>query len=72
MELGDDATYPMKGFYSLSFWMPLGNILELNDILFVFGVTKNLLLVRCMIDLHCVTKYEAQKVIQLFESTTQL
>jgi hypothetical protein len=43
--------------------MPSGDVLELNDVLFVLGLMKNLLLVSCMIDLHCVVKFDAQKVI---------
>jgi hypothetical protein len=48
VELGDDATYPMKGLGSISFWMPSSDVLELNDVLFVPGLKKNLLSVSCM------------------------
>jgi hypothetical protein len=40
MDLGDDATYSMKGLGSISLWMPSGDVLELNDVLFVLGLTK--------------------------------
>lgn len=49
MELGDDATFPIKRFGSISLWMPLGDGLELNDVLFVSSLTKNLFSIYCMI-----------------------
>jgi hypothetical protein len=30
VEFGDDATYPMRGFGSISFQQPTGNVLELR------------------------------------------
>jgi hypothetical protein len=48
MELGDDATYPVRGVGSISFQMPSGDVLELSDILFVPSLRKNLLSVSCM------------------------
>jgi hypothetical protein len=63
VELGDDAIYVVKGSGSISLQMPLGDVLELNDVLFVLGLMKNLCLVSCMIDLHCVGEFDPQKVI---------
>jgi hypothetical protein len=45
VELGDDATYIVKGLGSISFQMPLGDVHELNDVLFVLGLKKNILLI---------------------------
>jgi hypothetical protein len=35
VELGDDATYLVRGVGSISFQIPLGEILELSEVLFV-------------------------------------
>jgi hypothetical protein len=51
VELGDDATYLVAGVGSISFQMPSGDILELTSVLYVLGLTKNLLSVSVMIDL---------------------
>jgi hypothetical protein len=48
VELGDDATYPVRGVGSISFQMPSGDVLELSDVLFVPSLKKNLLSVSCM------------------------
>jgi hypothetical protein len=37
--------------------------LELHDVLYVPGLTKNLLLASTMIDLKCVAKFDDQQVI---------
>jgi hypothetical protein len=63
MELGNYATYPLRGLGSISFWTPSTGVLELNDVLFVLGLKKNILLVYCMVELHCVIKFDDQKVI---------
>jgi hypothetical protein len=41
-------TYPTKESGSISFHMPSGDVLKLNEVLFVFGSKKNLLLVSYM------------------------
>jgi hypothetical protein len=61
VELGDDATYPMKGLGSISFQMPSGDVLELNDVLFVPSLKKNLLSISCMEDLQCRVAFEGQQ-----------
>jgi hypothetical protein len=43
---------------SVSFLMPLGDVLELDDVLYVHGLTKNLLLVLAIMDLKCVAKFD--------------
>jgi hypothetical protein len=43
VELGDDATYPMRGFGFISIYIPLGHVHELSDILLVPSLRKNLL-----------------------------
>jgi hypothetical protein len=40
LELGDDATYPVKGLDSISFQMTSSQVLELKDVLFVLGLKK--------------------------------
>lgn len=61
IKLGDDATHPVRGVGSISFWMPLGDVLELDAILFVLGLRKNLLLVYCMTDIHWRVVFEGQQ-----------
>jgi hypothetical protein len=64
VELGDDATYPMRGVGSISFLDTfIGDVLELSNVLFVLGLKKNLLSVSCMEDLHCMAEFDAQEVI---------
>jgi hypothetical protein len=61
MELGDDATYPVRGVGSISFWMPSGDVLELDHILLVPGLRKNLLSISCMTDIHWRVAFEGQQ-----------
>jgi hypothetical protein len=60
-ELGDDATYPLRGVGFISFWMPLGDVLELDHILLVPGLRKNLLSVSCMTYIHWRVAVEGQE-----------
>jgi hypothetical protein len=60
VELGDDATYPMRGVGSISFWMPSSDVLELSDVLFVPGLKKNILSVSCMEDHQWRVAFEGQ------------
>jgi hypothetical protein len=41
--LGNDATYPMTRMGFISFHIPLGDVLDLTEVLFVPSLTKNLL-----------------------------
>ena len=45
---------------SLTFNMPLGDVLELDGVLYVLGLMKNLLLVSTMIDLRSVSELTIQ------------
>jgi hypothetical protein len=40
VELGADATYLVKGLGSISFHIPYGGVLELNEVLFVPSLKK--------------------------------
>ena len=60
MELGDDATYLVKGVGFISFQIPLSDVLELDYVLFVLGLKKHLLLASCMTDVHCRVAFERQ------------
>jgi hypothetical protein len=44
VELGDNARYAVKGVGTTSFQLESGNSLNMNDVLFVPGLRKNLLL----------------------------
>jgi hypothetical protein len=48
VNLGDDVTYPMRGVGSISFQVPSGDVLELNDVLVFTGLNNYLLLISCM------------------------
>jgi hypothetical protein len=61
MELGDDATYLLRGVGSISFQMPSGDVLELDHILLVPSLRKNLLLVSCMTYIHWRVSFEGQQ-----------
>jgi hypothetical protein len=50
VELGDDASYAIKGTDSTSFKLDSGLILHIEDILYVAGLTKNLILVGILED----------------------
>jgi hypothetical protein len=63
VELGDDGKYPMTGLGSISFCMPTKEVLDLHEVLYVPGMTKNLLLVSCLIDLKCRVEFDDQEVI---------
>lgn len=38
--LGDDFTYPMKGFGFVSFHLDYGEIVHLHDVMYVLGLKK--------------------------------
>jgi hypothetical protein len=63
VELGDDATYLVTGMGSVSFNMPSGNVLDLDDVLFVPDLTKNLLSVSAWTELRFVVEFDDQQVI---------
>jgi hypothetical protein len=41
VELGDDVTYHMRGFGSISFQVPSFDVLKLDYVCFVLGLKKN-------------------------------
>jgi hypothetical protein len=43
VELGDDGTYDIKGVGSTSFQLQLGNVLHVEEFLYVHGLKKNLI-----------------------------
>jgi hypothetical protein len=49
VKLGDNATYIVRGVGSICFYMTLGNVIELRNILLVPILRKTILLVSCMI-----------------------
>jgi hypothetical protein len=63
VELGGNATYLVIGMGSISFCMPSSDVLELDDVLYVPGLTKNLLSISAMTDLRCVAEFDDQQVI---------
>jgi len=70
VELGDDATYYARRVGSISLRTPTSDILELNNVLYVSGLKKNLLSISCVADLHCMAKFYAREVI--FKRETQV
>lgn len=58
MEHGDDAMYLVVGVRSIIFWMPSSDILELNGVLYVLGLTKNLFLILVIKNLGCITEFD--------------
>lgn len=46
---------------SVSFHMALGDVLELHNVLYILGWSKNLLLVSAMTNLRCVAKFDSQQ-----------
>jgi hypothetical protein len=53
VELIDDGRYPMVWLRSISFFMLVGEVLDLHEVLYVPSMTKNILLVSFLIDLKC-------------------
>jgi len=45
VELGDDGTYDIKGFGSTSFQLQTCNVFHIDEILYVPGLKKNLIIV---------------------------
>jgi hypothetical protein len=56
--LGNDATYLVGGVGSISFQMPLVDVFELDHIVLVLGLRKNLLSVSCMTNIHWRVAFE--------------
>jgi hypothetical protein len=54
--LRDDATYPVTRMGSMSFCMPSGDVLDIDDVLYVLVLMKNLISVSTMIDLRSMSE----------------
>jgi hypothetical protein len=63
VKLGDNATFLVIETSLVSFRMPLGVVLQLDDVLYVPSLVKNLLSVLAMSYLRCVTGFDDQQVI---------
>lgn len=61
VELGDDVIYLVKGLGSISFQIPLSDILELDFVLYVPKLTKSLLSFSCVTNLQCLAKFDGQQ-----------
>ena len=60
-EFGNDATYLVRGFGHISFQMPLDVVLELDFVLIILVLKKNLLLVSCMTDVQWRVAFERKQ-----------
>ena len=61
VELGDDATYLVRGVYSISFQMPSGDVLQLDSVLPVLEFKEHLFSTFCMRNIHCRVAFEGQQ-----------
>lgn len=64
VELGDDATYPVVEVGSISSQMPSNDILELNGVLNVLSLTKNLLSILVMPNRGHMAEFNHEVLIQ--------
>ena len=62
VEFGYDDKYLVKGLGSISFQMPLGDVLELYFVLYVPWLTKTFLLVSCITYLQSLDEFDGQQV----------
>jgi hypothetical protein len=63
VELGDDGRYPMVGLLSISFQMLVREFLDLNEVIYVLGMHKNIILGSCLTDLKHKVEFDDEKVI---------
>jgi hypothetical protein len=61
VELDNDVAYPMRRVGSIYFEMPLGDVIELSDILFVYGFINNILSISCMTDVQWRVAFEGHQ-----------
>jgi hypothetical protein len=45
VDLGDDATYFVRGVGSIFFQMPSDDVLQLSDVIFVLGLKNNIIFI---------------------------
>ena len=62
MKFGYDDKYLVKGLGSISFQMPLGDVLELYFVLYVPWLTSTFLLVSCITYLQSLNEFDGQQV----------
>jgi hypothetical protein len=63
LELGDDAKYSVVGIGTIPFQLESGNSLDVNDVLFVFGLKKKLLSISVIEDKGFVVEFKNEKVL---------
>jgi hypothetical protein len=63
VELGDDAKYPVAKVGTIPFQFESGNSLDVDDVLFVPGLKKNLLSVSVMEDKGFAMEFKNQQVL---------
>lgn len=59
-KLRDDATYVVNQIDTVSFRMPLNNVLNLHDVLFVHILSNNLFLVSTIANMKCIVEFNNQ------------
>jgi hypothetical protein len=72
VELGDNAKYLVIGMCSVSFHMPVGEVLELHEVLYVPSSTKNLLLVSCLTNDEVFSKFQEFKTLVVNQKCKKL
>lgn len=63
MELGDNATYPIIGMGLISSCMPIGDVLDPDDVLCVLVSIEDILSVATKLNLRCMAEFDDQQVI---------
>jgi hypothetical protein len=58
VELGDDGKYLMTRLGFVSFRISAEEVLELHEVLYVLGSTKNLLSIYCITNLKCRAEFD--------------
>ena len=61
VDLGDDAIYLVKWLASISIFLSPNDVLEMNDVLFVLGLKKNIYLLFYIIDFQFRVAFEGQQ-----------
>jgi hypothetical protein len=69
VELGDDANYELKGVGLISFHLDSGVILHFKDVLFVSGLTKNLISIGVLEDKGHIIVFMDKKVLLWLKDT---
>jgi hypothetical protein len=63
VELSDEGKYSVIGLGSISFHMPIREILEFHEVLYVPGMTNYLLSISCLTNLKQCPKFDDQGLI---------